>query len=217
MDKNNLTQEQYALLLERILSTLAEKGLADTTMDLLARQLSMSKRTLYEIFGSKDDMLRVIMSETRKKYSSQVENIIHSSNNVMEAAANILIYHQQMMSRLSARFFSDMDSKYRHLRDEYESNSRDWATHMHRAIRYGIKQGVFRKDANYEVIVPLFRVQMESLKRMEEFFPPGITLVEAYNAIGLGLLRSIATPQGMEVLDSMSDKFRQLTSTDTNI
>lgn len=78
---------------------------------------------------------------------------------------------------------------------------------MENAIRLGIRQGVFRSDSNYPVIIPLFRVQMESLKRMEEFFPPGITLVEAYNAIALGLLRSIATPDGMRVLDELTEKF----------
>ncbi len=71
----------------------------------------------------------------------------------------------------------------------------------------GIKEGVFRKDANYNVILSLLRVQMESLKRMEEFFPPDITIVEAYNWISLGFLRSIATPKGMMTLDRLTDKF----------
>ncbi len=208
MDKHNLTAEQYDQLINKIFSILAERGPADTTMDLLAKRLSMSKRTLYEIFGSKDDMIRAIMDHSHHEYSVKIEEIIRASDNVMEAAANILAYHQKMMSRLSAQFFKDMDTKYHHLHEEYESHSRKWTGYMQRAIRQGIRQGVFREDANYDVIIPLLRVQMESLKRMEEFFPPDITLTEAYNTICLGLLRSIANTKGMEILDKMSYKFQ---------
>lgn len=76
------------------------------------------------------------------------------------------------------------------------------------AFKTGVKQGVFRDDINYEVTAQLLRVQMESLKRMEEFFPKNITLVEAYNAIIVGMLRSIATPKGMEIVDNMANKFK---------
>lgn len=72
----------------------------------------------------------------------------------------------------------------------------------------GVRQGVFRDDVNYEIIIRLFRIQMESLKRMEGFFPKDISLVEAYNAISLGMLRSIATPKGMEVIDGIAGRFQ---------
>lgn len=207
MEKTDLTSEQYDRLVHAIFPILAEKGPSHTTMDLLARRLSMSKRTLYEIFGSKDDMIKQIMEHLHKEYHRQVEEITRNCDNVMETMANVLIYHQKTMSKLSARFFRDMDDRYSHLRGDYESNSRKWSGYMENAIRLGIRQGVFRSDSNYPVIIPLFRVQMESLKRMEEFFPPGITLDEAYNAIALGLLRSIATPDGMRVLDELTEKF----------
>ncbi|MDE5807821.1 MAG: hypothetical protein K2H76_06855, partial [Muribaculaceae bacterium] len=66
----------------------------------------------------------------------------------------------------------------------------------------GIEQGVFRKDVNYPITLHLMRIQMESLKRMEEAFPPGITISDAFDYISTGFLRSIATPKGMEIIDS---------------
>lgn len=207
MEKSDLTPEQYDRLVNALFTILAEKGPSQATMDLLARRLSMSKRTLYEIFGSKDDMIKEIMKHLHGEYERRVNDITRSCDNVMEAMANVLIYHQKTMSKLSARFFRDMDTRYRHIRSDYESNSRKWCGYMENAVRLGVRQGVLRSDANYSVIVPLIRVQMESLKRMEDVFPPEITLVEAYNTIALGLLRSIATPDGMRILDKLTAKF----------
>jgi len=207
MDKTDISAEQLGELARRIFPIIAEKGLSHTTMDLLARRLSMSKRTLYEIFGSKDEMIRIIMGCLNKDYAKSLQEICSRSDNMMEIMANAMIYQQQSMSKLSAAFFRDMDNRYIHLRGEYESTSKKMSVHIRKAIEMGISEGVFRKDANYNVILPLIRVQMESLKRMEEFFPPGITIVEAYNWISLGFLRSIATPEGMMTLERLTDKF----------
>lgn len=207
MNENKIQERNHEELEAKIFEILATKGPANTTMDLLARQLSMSKRTLYEIFGSKDDMIRTIMQHVHQEYSKMIVEIIRTSSNVMETMANILLYQQKMISRLSKDFFVDMDRKYSQLRPEYDSGSQKWSTYIRQAIETGVKQGVFRKDANYDIIIPLFRVQMESLKRIEELFPPGITIGEAYNAISLGFLRSIANRKGMEILESMSSKF----------
>ena len=207
MNEIKIQERNHEELEAKIFEILATKGPANTTMDLLARQLSMSKRTLYEIFGSKDDMIRTIMQHVHQEYSKMIAEIIRTSSNVMETMANILLYQQKMISRLSKDFFVDMDSKYSQLRPEYDSGSQKWSTYIRQAIETGVKQGVFREDANYDIIIPLFRVQMESLKRIEELFPPGITIGEAYNAISLGFLRSIANRKGMEILESMSSKF----------
>lgn len=207
MEKTDISTENFENLCSRIFDILAELGPSQTTMDLLARRLTISKRTLYEIFGSKDGMIKTIMERMHEQYSADVEQIIKDSGNVMEALAGIFLYQQKAMTRISANFFIDMDTRYHHIRGDYENNARKWTGYISKAIRLGVRQGVFRDDVHYEVTVPLMRVQMESLKRMEEFFPPEITLLQAYNAIAIGMLRSIATPRGMQILDNLAPQF----------
>ncbi len=207
MEKNDVTSPQYEELCDGIFEILAEKGLSQTTMDYLAKKLTISKRTLYEIFGSKDDMIKAILERMEKLHSKQMEEIMKKSSNVMEALAEILLYHQKAMEKLSAKFFRDMDIRYHHLRCEYDNNSRKWRNIVWQAIKLGVRQGVLREDVNYSITLPLFHVQMESLKRMEEFFPPEITLMEAYRTIALGTLRSIATEKGMQTLEKLTPKF----------
>lgn len=207
MEKTDLTEEQFNRLAESIFTIIAEQGPSHTTMDYLARRLSMSKRTLYEIFGSKDTMITTIMDHLHARYACEVEKITQNSSNMMEVMANVMTYHQNTMSKLSASFFRDMDERYRKLRPDYESHSSKWTGYMEEAIDLGVKQGVFRSDADYRIILPLIRIQMESLKRMEKVFPPDISIVQAYSVIALGFLRSIATPSGMITLDKLTTKF----------
>ncbi len=74
------------------------------------------------------------------------------------------------------------------------------------AINLGVEQGVFRQDVNYPITLRMMSIQMESLKRMEEFFPPDVKLQDALDTIIVGFLRSIASPKGMEILDDIRKK-----------
>ncbi|MCM1369341.1 MAG: TetR/AcrR family transcriptional regulator [Candidatus Amulumruptor caecigallinarius] len=202
-----MNREQYDKLIESIFKLIAVRGLSRTTMDLVASRLSMSKRTLYEIFGSKDNMYRCVLSHIDQKNSQEVIKIIRATGNVMEAMANVVLHQQRQIAGINVEFFRDMDRRHRNLRNDYEKQFQAWGAVIMQAIRLGVRQGVIREDTNVDLSLRLLRIQMESLKRMEELFPPEITLAQAFNAIGLGFLRSIATEKGMEVLNKLSDKF----------
>lgn len=207
MEKNDLKSPHYEELYDRIFDILAVRGLSHTTMDYLTRELTISKRTLYEIFGSKDEMIKTILDRMERRHSDEMKAIMKHSSNVMEGLAQILLCIQNSIQKLSVNFFRDMDIRYKYLRQEYDKYFRRITIIIAQAIKLGIRQGVLREDVNYSVTLPLFFVQMESLKRMEELFPPQITLIEAYRTIALGTLRSIATEKGMEIIEKNIPKY----------
>jgi AcrR family transcriptional regulator len=208
MEHAMLNDEQYIKLLDEIYPIIFRRGPCDTSMDMIAQHFTMSKRTLYEIFGSKDDMLREVMCRVRSVLGNRVKEILNRSENIMEAMVNIFLYHQEMTRDMSGNYFRDMGGKYKYLRNEHEQGFGSWQGTLLAAFRLGVQQGVFRPDSNYEVIIRLFRIQLESLKRMEEFFPVDITLQEATNTICLSLLRSVASQEGMKILDQYAYKFK---------
>lgn len=207
MDRNDLTEEQYDKLLMAIGRIVKEFGPKHTTMDIVASRLSMSKRTLYEIFGSKDEMMICVMHHIHDKMARDMEQIVKGTENVMEAMVKVISYYKELMSDLNANFFRDMDNRYRRLREEYDHSDRNELLYLTQAVRLGVQQGVFRKEVNYQVMLRLLRVQMESLKRMEELFPPEITIMDAYNTIISSFLRTIATPEGMKVIERLADNY----------
>lgn len=204
------TAEKYcsknAPLLKRIFPIISEKGPAHTTMDDVARSLSMSKRTLYEIFGNKDQMLEQVFAFFHHEYFHHVNEIFRTSDNVMEGMSRAITFHRQVMKKLNVDFFRDMDLHHHKYRVHYERESKHWETHLLGALHKGIRQGYFRSDLEYNLVFSLLRVQMESLKRMEKYFPPEITIDKAFYVIGDSFLRSIATEKGVRTLESLKDK-----------
>ena len=138
-------------------------------MDYVAQRLGMSKRTLYEIFGSKDEMLSEVIVDNRTRHGAKIREIMEKTTNMMEAIANVFLFHIDLMRDINAKFFFDMDVRYHTLRDKYEESAH-FSKYMIEACRAGVRQGVFRPDVNYPVTIEMVRVQMESLKRMRGIF-----------------------------------------------
>ena len=71
-----------------IFAIVIRKGPKATTMDYVAQRLGMSKRTLYEIFGSKDEMLSEVIVDNRTRHGAKIREIMEKTTNMMEATLN---------------------------------------------------------------------------------------------------------------------------------
>lgn len=180
-----------------------KKGAKNMTMDSVAKSLSISKRTLYEIFGSKEQLICEALSLIHVNYRKRLLYLTRDAENMMEHMVIVLRIHQEAMREFGIDFFKDMDESYSQLRPYFEKNVKRSMEDMMQVFNTGIEQGVFRPNINYRIIIRLFMIQMESLKRMEENFPPDVTLLEAYETVSTALLRSIATPEGLRILEEI--------------
>lgn len=203
MEQNSISQDAYEKLLKAILPIILKNGMKVTTMDKVASTLSMSKRTLYEIFESKEEMLKAVIGYYHNEHINTLSRIFNESETIIEAFYNILKTHQRVLEQASSDFFRDMDGQYAKLRPVYDNQSDTWQTNMLKSIEEGLKQGVFRTDVNYPIILRMFRIQMESLKRMEEFLPSDVTLSEAFDTVSMSFLRSIASQKGTVILEKV--------------
>jgi AcrR family transcriptional regulator len=74
---------------ERIIEGAAELFktyvIRSVTMDSLAGQLGMSKRTIYEVFSDKDELLIGVLSWMAEKQKGLVKRIIDESENSINA------------------------------------------------------------------------------------------------------------------------------------
>ncbi|MDE6272602.1 MAG: TetR/AcrR family transcriptional regulator [Muribaculaceae bacterium] len=194
MDNNQILETAYELLLE--------KGFKATTMEALSRRLQISKRTLYEIYENKNDIILQALKHHYQIHHDRCDEIFRTSENVMEGMIRIFHLHSENLGKVNIEFFRDMDRLYPDLRHDYENNVSGITEQMQELFEAGIKQGVFIEDLNYKALSKILLLQMESLKRMENSFTDDLTLAEIFNTMSICFLRSIASPKGLELLNN---------------
>lgn len=204
MQRTDLKGVDYQALLSKIVPILLDKGLKSTTMDTVAAALGISKRTLYEIFESKSNMIREAIGALEEENQKFIATAFENADNVMEAMITVFKHNRDRMHRINVDFYRDMDRLYKSNREDYDRTRKMRNEKMLQLFRLGVEQGMFRSDVDYAVQSQLMGLQMEALKRIEELFPTEISLQRVFDSIIVGFLRSIASPKGMEILDKLT-------------
>lgn len=201
-----------AHILDTAYELLIEKGFKATTMDSIAKKLQMSKRTLYEIYENKNDLIIKVLKRHRILHKEKCDEIYRTSPNLIEALVRIFTLHREDLKKVNNDFFRDMDRLYPSLKEDFESNRREVITNIERMFAAGVEQGVFLRHLNYKALTQILLLQMESMKRMEDNFTDDLSHAEIFDTMSICFLRSVVSQKGMELLDSnLSAYFPDLT------
>lgn len=201
----NLENEENKELYYSIFLLLLRKGLKSMTMDSVAASLGISKRTLYEIFDSKTDMVVKTMTYISKLRREVSEKIFMSAPNALVAAVQMFYIQRDFLCKVNGSFFLDMDRLFPEIKEFYISEARDEVQFIRQRFQKGVDEGLFRSDVDYLMKLKMLSIQMESLKRMEDKFPSEVTLVTIIDSVYSSFLSSIVSDKGKEYLKQCKD------------
>ena len=97
---------------DRILNFTTEKfhkeGFYKISMDEIARELHVSKKTIYKYFPSKEKLLEEICWETSKFIDKHINDIIHSKTDVVTKIVKLLNLHRNFIMDISDKWLTDL-------------------------------------------------------------------------------------------------------------
>ena len=196
------TDAERALLKERIVEhaskAFAQRGIRQVKMDELAATMSISKRTLYELFGDKESLLMEVLIHTHHEKLQMLEEVRQNSGNVMEIIVAFYQYSIRQLEKTSLKFFEDLE-RYPRVREMIESSKQHNAKNVSEFFQTGIEQGIFVKDLKPEILEFLFGEQMERVFRSD--LVKQFTISQIFENTMLVMLRGISTAKGLEIID----------------
>ncbi len=141
-------------LVEKILSTamplFKEKGIKAVKMDDIARELGISKRTLYEIYNTKEDLLIECLHHHSDYMVNQITEYSTHEDNQMKIITFAIKSRLSDLTSTSHQYFLDIE-KYPQIRSLMEKNKERLANKSSDFIQKCVEQGYFRRDINYNI------------------------------------------------------------------
>jgi len=183
-------------------------GIKSVTMDSLASHLGISKRTIYEVFSDKDDVLISVLQWMEEKQSALVERILDNSENAIIALFRLLESNRDHFQDVSPSFLVDLKRFHYELliknSDKYEIP--DFRNSI-KIIERGIKEKLFRKDINPPIVnrclYSLGRSMMDyELYPFEEF-----TRREVIKNVFINYLKGVSTKEGVDLINKLESEF----------
>lgn len=174
-------------------------GIKSVTMDEIATQMGISKRTIYEKFKDKEDLLiECILFENRKN-REEATQIHRESDNVLELCLRLQKQHVEKVMQISPKYYSDIKMYYFQASELMDELREQASSDLLLMFQEGIKQGVFRSDINFEIVRMLLETQMSQF--FSQHFNGEGNFVDIYETILNIYVRGISTQKGIKILD----------------
>jgi len=191
-----------AALRDRIVDTamhaFATKGIKAVKMDDIAKQLGISKRTLYEIFENKE----ILLFEGVKKYKvlkeKEILEIYKKSPHVMNILLKIYRMKVEEFKVTCPEFYSDLE-RYPSVQDFFSKDKQQSHERFIEFVKRGIEEGYFRKDLNLDLLTSMFSSVMQYI--MHEQLYKRYSIEEIFHNIIFVSLRGFSTIKGIKQLE----------------
>ncbi len=177
-------------------------GIRSITMDSIAEELGISKRTIYEKFKDKDELLKNCFETAIATQKASTEEILKTSENVIEALLKIVKHNVNIMKTINPVFFYDIKKYYPNLnKHTVENNNNENRIQFMELLNRGIKENVFRPEINVEIVAILLFEQFKIMNNQEVFPEEKYSKIEIFENIVINFMRGIATEKGFSLLE----------------
>lgn len=177
-------------------------GFKSVTMDDVARELGISKKTLYQFVENKNDLIEKVITAHIEQEKEVVYDVRSKAKDAIEEMLVISKHVNQDLKKVSSQVIFDLQRYYPSAWDIIE-NFRIQFIHetIERNVEWGIKEGLYRKEINPKIIAKLY------IGIMHRIFDPGFFPPNEYQSSEIYLesveyhIHGVASPKGLELLN----------------
>lgn len=172
-------------------------------MDDIARELSISKKTLYLHFADKDDLVKKIVESYLNTQECEIAGLCTTDMNAIDILLVISKYLTAQMSKINLSVNYDLQKYYPESWKAIENyRETHMLEHIMQNIVNGIRQGLYRDDFNIDIIAKSYILRFNPDDNIQDWIKnSSLTFEEVFQTLFIYHIRGIANKKGLEYLE----------------
>lgn len=172
-------------------------GFSKVTMSEIATELGMSKKTLYEYFQSKEELLSEVISSMQNEIRTKIDEIIASTSIDFVEKMRLLFSHGAVFhSKFSNHFLLDIQKNAPQVWKSCDDFRMErMRKNIERLVKEGIANGVFRSDLNEHVLVVMYINSIQQLVTPQMLEQLPVSMKQLFETIITVLFEGILTEE----------------------
>ena len=173
-------------------------GFRSVTMDDLAEELGMSKKTLYASFPSKEALLRSVVLDKFRSVELDLDRIASaSSTDVLDSLHQLLACVQHHAEEIQPPFVRDIRREAPEMFQLVQSRRREVIqSHFGKILDEGRRAGIFRKDISTQLMIEILLGATEAIMNPPKMAELGLTPKTGFLTIITIVVEGVLTEKG---------------------
>ncbi|OQX97571.1 MAG: hypothetical protein B6I20_12315 [Bacteroidetes bacterium 4572_117] len=183
-------------------------AIKSVTMDDVARELGISKKTLYQFVANKKELVEKVIQSEMERAGKAHESISKMKLNSIEELLEVSKLMNERLKNHNPALFFDLKKYYPALFVEVTKIKRKKAYEsILNNLKKGMKEGLYRKKINPDVIAKIYVSRIEQSYDNSIFSIAEITSIEFFNEVLVYHLHGICNEKGLQILN---EKLKEL-------
>ncbi|WP_413511549.1 TetR/AcrR family transcriptional regulator [Myroides odoratus] len=195
------------LILEKAAHLFLSQGFKSITMDDIAAELSISKKTIYQHYSSKPELIEKCLLYINEKFLKSIEAVIAQNK---PALAEIIQAHNNMNEVFdieSSVCLYQLNKYYPKISQKQKIfHKKKFVGILERNLEKGIKEGVYRPNLDVEFTARLHIASIILIDDQDYFEPEEYTHYQLHDLHLDHQIRSIATEKGLKQFLELKEK-----------
>ena len=170
-------------------------------MDEIASSMGISKRTIYENFKDKEDILLSVLLWFGDRRKEMFESLFSQCKNVVEVFIKFIEVHESTPD-CSVKFFEDIQKYYPRAANLIRRHIQINNIQLRNFLQQGIEEGYIREDLNVNVAAFLVEESTYTYIRASYLEKPPFSFSELFYTMMINFVRGIMTGKGIRILDA---------------
>lgn len=176
-------------------------GIRSVSMDDIARELGVSKKTLYQQVENKSDLIRQIFAERSILERQAIEAMRKESDNAIEEMVEVARFMISRLRLVSPTSRYDLEKYYQDIHRELDHLHMTFFTHfIQENLVRGIEEGLYRRSTEVSLVAKFFVGMATRLAQNEHFSVKEYNLEDLISQLFVYHMHGVASERGLQVV-----------------
>lgn len=173
-------------------------------MDDIAKHLGMSKKTIYQHYSDKDELVNILIAEKLENQECAMSNCaVQAENAVQELFITINSMHD-LLSNMNPKLFYDLQKYHPKAWLSFKSfKEKNIGDCIRLNLERGVREGIYREEINVEILTQMRLEQVDLLfSYNNQAILSKYNLVQVMTEITSHFLHGICNSKGLEIIEN---------------
>jgi len=188
-------------ILEEAETLFLKYGFKSITMDDVSRELGISKKTLYQHFTDKQDLVDQCVENHLARISDVCNNAMAEREDAIDVLLYITHFTSTLLKQVSQSSMYDLKKYFKSAWDKLENNRKEFIyASIRQNLENGIKKGLYRKEIKVEAVARIY-VHLVGYLIDPDHQHSDIDIRDMHMEIIRYHFHAVCTPKGLEILN----------------
>lgn len=175
-------------------------GVKSITMDEIAKAAGISKKTIYQNFNDKNDLVYTITVNELNQDQQFFDSLLHECTNAIDEVFRIAQHIRNHISQMNPSLLFDLKKFHVRAWDYYNQHKAEcFEKSVNNNLNRGIKEGYYRKNINPKILSRMRMAQVEAAFNGEWFSPSEFNIIDVQMQVFEHFIMGVVTPEGLKL------------------